>query len=70
MALSIAGNSVLHGSIVAILAVLIVGFTKNSYFFVIFFELWLGIVVFATANAFILIPIILSFCGPESDNKD
>ena len=70
VALSHIGNSVLHGSIATLLAVLIVGYSRNSYFFVVFFKLWLGIVVFSSANAFILIPIILSLWGPTPDYKD
>ena len=70
VSLSHIGNSVLHGSVATLLAVLIVGFSRNSYFFIVFFKLWMGIVVFGSANAFILIPVILSLLGPTPDYKD
>ena len=66
--LSRIGSSVLHGSIATLLAVTIVGiFAQRSYFFIVFFKLWLGIVLIGMANAFILIPILLSFLGPTPD---
>ena len=66
--LSRIGSSVLHGSIATLLAVTIVGiFAQRSYIFIVFFKLWLGIVLVGMANAFILIPIVLSFVGPTPD---
>ena len=68
MALSRIGASVLHGSIATLLAVAIVGiFARQSYFFVVFFKMWLGIVVTGMANAFLLTPILLSLFGPTPD---
>ena len=60
----------MHGSLASLLAVLIVGLSRESYFFVVFFKLWIGIVAFGTVNAFILIPIALSFLGPTPDYTD
>ena len=66
--LSRIGSSVLHGSISTLLAVILIGvFAQRSYFFIVFFKLWLGIVLVGMANAFILIPILLSFLGPTPD---
>ena len=42
-------------------------FAGHSYFFVVFFKIWLGIVGFGMANAFLLIPILLSYFGPTPD---
>ena len=67
VSLSRIGSSVLHGGVSTFLAVIIVGFVRQSYFFVVFFKLWFGIVVFGMANAFILLPIVLSFVGPTAD---
>lgn len=68
VALSRIGSSVLHGSVATFIAVGTVGiFANRSYFFKVFYKLWLGIVVFGMANAFILIPILLSFFGPVND---
>ena len=71
VALSRIGSSVLHGSISTLIAVIIVGiFAGNSYFFVVFFKMWLGIVGFGMANAFLLIPILLSLFGPTPDYEE
>lgn len=65
LALGRIGTSVLHAIITILLAVSIVGiFARNSYFFEVFYKLWLGIVVMGTVNAFVSIPILLSFIGP------
>ena len=70
VALGQIGSSVLHGSISTLLAIMIVGLSRQSYFFIVFFKLWLGIVLFGMANAFLLIPIILSFVGPTPDYEN
>lgn len=67
VALSRIGASVFHASLATLLAILIVGISPQSYFFVVFFKLWFGIVVSGMANAFIFIPMILSFIGPTPD---
>jgi len=48
---------------------MIVGTSRESYFFVVFFKLWFGIVVFGLTNGFVLLPIVLSFVGPTPDFK-
>ena len=71
VALSRIGSSVLHGSISTLIAVAVVGiFAGNSYFFEVFFKMWLGIVGFGMANAFLLIPILLSYFGPTPDYEE
>ena len=64
------GSSVLHGNISTLMALIIVGASANSYYFIVFFRLWLGIVLAGMANSFILIPIILSFIGPTPNYED
>ena len=65
VALSRIGSSVLHGGLATLLAVGIVGLlARRSYFFDVFYKLWLVIAVSGMANAFFLIPNILSFGGP------
>lgn len=64
VALSRMGASVLHGAVVTLLFIGIVAIFQKSYFFEVFFKLWLGIVFFGCLNAFMLIPVIMSFIGP------
>ena len=64
------GSSMLHGIFAAAIAVGIAGLQQESYFFVVFFKMWTGIIVFGGANAFIFIPIILSILGPTPDFQD
>ena len=64
-ALSSMGSSVFHGGFSTFLAIIALA-ASRSYIFVAFFRLWFGIIVFGMANGFILLPIILSFCGPLS----
>ena len=70
VAMSRIGSSVLHGSISTLLALIIVGASARSYYFIVFFRLWLGIVLVGMANAFILVPIILSFIGPTPNYEE
>ena len=72
-ALSSMGSSVFHGGFSTFLAIIALAGSK-SYIFLVFFRLWFGIIVFGMANGFLLLPIILSLCGPLNDpsteNKD
>ena len=71
VALSRIGASVLHGGLATLLAVGIVGLlARKSYFFDVFYKLWLVIAVSGMANAFFLIPNILSFVGPTPDFRE
>jgi len=63
------GSSVLHGGVSTFLAIVVLSGAK-SYIFVVFFRVWFGIIIFGMANGFILLPIILSFIGPVSDNTE
>lgn len=59
------GGSVLHGALSSWLAIIILSGSK-SYIFRAFFKMWFGIILFGIANGFILLPVLLSFCGPVS----
>jgi len=65
-ALSSMGAAVFHGGFSTFLAIIALS-SSASYIFVVFFRLWFGIIVFGMANGFILLPIILSLCGPLND---
>ena len=64
------GSSMLHGMVAAAIAVIIAGVQQDSYFFVVFFKMWTGIIIFGCANAFIFLPILLSVMGPTPDYQD
>lgn len=75
-ALGSMGSSVFHGAFSTFLAIVVLAPSK-SYIFEIFFRMWFGIIVFGVANGFILLPVLLSLCGPlpdepqkSSDKKD
>jgi predicted RND superfamily exporter protein len=62
-ALSSMGSSVFHGGFSTFLAIISLSGSK-SYIFEVFFRMWFGIIVFGMANGFLLLPVILSLCGP------
>merc|ERR1712051_1017139 len=62
-ALSGMGSSVFHGGFSTFLAIISLASSK-SYIFEVFFRMWFGIIIFGMANGFLLLPVILSFCGP------
>ena len=64
VALARTGSSVLHSAIVTSIAITILGIGTSSYFFEVFFKLWLGIVIFGLLNSFFFVPVILSLIGP------
>ena len=61
------GGSQLHGVIAIALAVLIVNLVHQSYYLEVFSKMWAGLLLFGVVNAFILVPVILSFMGPTPD---
>ena len=69
VAISKMGSSVIHGGLSTFLAIVVLGGAK-SYIFVVFFRLWFGIIVFGMSNGFILLPIIMSFIGPVSEDEE
>lgn len=62
-ALGMMGTSVFHGAFSTFLAIVVLAPSK-SYVFMSFFRMWFGIIVFGVANGFVLLPVLLSLCGP------
>ena len=63
------GSSVMHGAISTILATSALA-GSNSFIFMSFFKMYLGIVIFGLMNGFILLPVLLSLCGPIGKRKN
>lgn len=66
-ALSQMGSSIFHGAFSTFLAIAVLG-SSASYIFVVFYKMWVGIIVFASSNGFLLLPVLLSYIGPVKDN--
>lgn len=62
------GSSVFHGAFSTFLAIVVLSPSK-SYIFTSFFRMWFGIIIFGVANGFILLPVLLSLCGPLNTQK-
>lgn len=62
------GSSVFHGAFSTFLAIVVLSPSK-SYIFKNFFKMWFGIILFGVANGFILLPVLLSVCGPLNTEK-
>lgn len=62
-ALGSMGSSVFHGAFSTLLAIIVLAPSK-SYIFKNFFKMWFGIIIFGVSNGFILLPVLLSLCGP------
>lgn len=67
-ALGSMGSSVFHGAFSTFLAIIVLSPSK-SYIFKSFFRMWFGIILFGVANGFILLPVLLSMCGPLNKVK-
>lgn len=65
-ALGMMGTSVFHGAFSTFLAIAVLAPSK-SYIFKTFFRMWFGIIVFGVANGFVLLPVLLSLCGPLNE---
>ena len=61
------GSSIFHGAFSTFLAIAVLG-SSASYIFVVFYKMWVGIIVFASSNGFLLLPVLLSYIGPVKDN--
>jgi len=66
-ALSQMGSSIFHGAFSTFLAVAVLG-SSASYIFVVFYKMWVGIIVFASSNGFLLLPVVLSYIGPVKEH--
>ena len=60
------GTSVFHGAFSTFLAIVVLS-PSISYIFKSFFRMWFGIIVFGVANGFVLLPVLLSLCGPLNE---
>lgn len=63
------GTSVFHGAFSTFLAIVVLSPSK-SYIFKSFFRMWFGIIVYGVANGFVLLPVLLSLCGPLNEVVD
>ena len=64
------GSSVLHGGISTLLVISVIGFAKLISF-QYFFKTWMTFVTIGMLNGLVLLPILLSMCGPlDPDNDD
>jgi len=61
------GSSIFHGAASTFLAICVLG-GSSSYIFLVFFRMWVGIILFASANGFLLLPVVLSYIGPTKDH--
>lgn len=61
------GSSIFHGAFSTFLAVAVLG-SSASYIFVVFYKMWVGIIVFASSNGFLLLPVVLSYIGPVKEH--
>ena len=66
--LSQMGSSIFHGGFSTFLAISVLAGSK-SYVFVVFYKMWFGIILFAMANGFLLLPVVLSYIGPVDETK-
>ena len=62
------GSSVFHGGFSTFLAISALG-NSQSYIFVVFFKMWVGIILFGMSNGFLLLPVILSYIGPVEPDE-
>ena len=69
MALQKMGSSVFHGGFSTFLAIFALT-PAETYVFISFFRLWVGIIVFGMSNGFVLLPVLLSYVGPIQQIDD
>ena len=69
MALRKMGSSVFHGGFSTFLAIFVLAPGK-TYIFLSMFRLWFGIILFGMSNGFILLPVMLSFVGPNFHHEE
>lgn len=65
-ALAETASTVLHGMIVSVILSFLLSFTASTYTLQIFVRLWLVTTLASAFSTLILIPVILSICGPLS----
>ena len=62
-AISQMGSSVWHGGFSTFLAIVVMA-GAQVFTFIVFFKTWFCIILFGMLNGMILLPILLSICGP------
>lgn len=67
-ALAKMGGSILHGAFSSFLA--IVSLSSGSTITAQLFCIWFGTYLYSFANAFVLLPVMLSLCGPLNRKKE
>lgn len=66
--LAVMGSSIFHGGMSTFCAIIVTGFT-STYVFMLFFKCFVGIITFGMANGFFLLPVLLTFFGPLTQEE-